>query len=286
MDISSISKSCTSNLIGLEEEIQLLLKAIQTKLPAVIEGESGVGKTELAKTVVNALKPKRLLFRADGDENLNIGTLRGWFDPPLVLEKGFTEDAFIPGPLTSALLNGGVFFFNEVNRAPSEAINGVLTAMDERSIFIPKLGKKIAHDNFYTVFTQNPTEYIGTNPLPEAFFDRCVYIKLNHKFGKEAQDIVTLRTDCKDHELIELAVRLVDESRSWHQFEIGASIRGAIQIVLLLDNTKFDKNIFTKTAIAVLSKKVKLFPDISSSVDKCITQLVEYIYKADVKKKD
>lgn len=286
MDISSTLKTCTSNLVGLEEEIKLLLSAIKTNIPAVIEGESGVGKTELVKTVVKALKPKRLLFRADGDENLNIGTLRGWFDPPLVLEKGFTDEAFIAGPLTRALQNGGVFFFNEVNRAPSEAINGVLTAMDEREIYIPKLGKKSAHDNFYTVFTQNPTEYIGTNPLPEAFFDRCVYIKLEHKSGKDAHDIVTLRTECQNRELIELAVRLVDESRSWHQFELGASIRGAIQIVLLLDKTNFDKRVFTKTAIAVLSKKVKLFPDISSSIENCITQLVEYVYKVDVKKKD
>ena len=133
MNISKIKDSCSNNLIGLNEEIELFLSAIENNIPTVIEGESGVGKTELVKTVAEALDPKRLIYRVDGDENLNIGILRGWFDPPLVIEKGFTNDSFIPGPLTKAIQNGGIFFFNEVNRAPSESING-LTRYNEESL--------------------------------------------------------------------------------------------------------------------------------------------------------
>ena len=207
MESESIFKLCQENLIGLDKEIQLILAAINSQIPTIIEGESGVGKTELVKTIANALG--RPFFRVDGDENLTITHLRGWFDPPLVMKTGFGEKSFIPGPLVNSMLQGGLFFFNEVNRAPSESINGVLAALDERCIEIPQLGRIQAVKEFYSLFARNPLEYIGTNPLPEAFFDRCILIQLKHKSAKEAEAIVRLRTECTDDDLIKKIVLLL-----------------------------------------------------------------------------
>ena len=97
-------------------------------------------------------------------EGSSASKIRGWFDPPLVMKTGFNEKSFIAGPLVRAMKEGGLFFFNEVNRAPSESINGVLAVMDEREVEVPQLERMSATDEFYSIFTLNPLEYVGTIP--------------------------------------------------------------------------------------------------------------------------
>ncbi|MFW9905032.1 MAG: AAA family ATPase [Candidatus Thorarchaeota archaeon] len=276
MDFESISKLCQENLIGLDKEIQLILAAINSQIPTIIEGESGVGKTELVKTIANALG--RPFFRVDGDENLTITHLRGWFDPPLVMKTGFGEKSFIPGPLVNSMRKGGLFFFNEVNRAPSESINGVLAALDERNIEIPQLGRIQAVKEFYSLFARNPLEYIGTNPLPEAFFDRCILIRLEHKSGEEAEEIVRLRTDCTDNDLITKIVLFTDQTRNSTYFEAGASVRAAIQLTQLLKNQLMTPDFVYPAINAVYTGKVKLHPDIAKTVEECLFEIAEPIF--------
>ncbi|MHA2202565.1 MAG: AAA family ATPase [Candidatus Hodarchaeales archaeon] len=276
MDFELIFKSCQENLIGLDKEIQLILAAINSHIPAVIEGESGVGKTELVKTIAKALG--RPFFRVDGDENLTITQLRGWFDPPLVMKTGFGEKSFISGPLVNSMLQGGLFFFNEVNRAPSESINGVLAALDERQIEIPQLGRVQAIKEFYSIFARNPSEYIGTNPLPEAFFDRCILVRLDHKSGEEAEKIVQLRTDCSDNDLITKVVLFTDQTRVSTYFEAGASVRAAIQLTQLLKNRSQTSDLVYPAINAVYAGKVKLHPDIARSVEDCLYEIAEPIF--------
>ncbi|MHA1975594.1 MAG: AAA family ATPase [Candidatus Hodarchaeales archaeon] len=278
MKVQEILSECKNNLIDLDDQIILILKSIKQNISIIIEGESGTGKTELAKTV--ALTLNRPFYRVDGDENLSITQLRGWFDPALVIKSGFGAKSFIPGPLTLAMSNGGLFFFNEVNRAPSESINGALSAMDssERSLEIPQYKKIDAKDGFYTIFTLNPSEYIGTNPLPEAFFDRCIRIHLTHKTGKIAEKIVKLRTGSSDRELVEKCVLFTDKTRSNANFERGASIRAAIQLTqLLMDDTGDVKDIL-RTIYAVFSGKIKLQPDISQSIEECLDEIAEEVF--------
>ncbi len=278
MQVQKILAECKKNLIDLDKQIILILKSIEQNISIIIDGESGTGKTELAKTVALALK--RPFYRVDGDENLTITQLRGWFDPALVIESGFGEDSFIPGPLTLAMLNGGLFFFNEVNRAPSESVNGTLSAMDssERSIEIPQYKSIRAEDGFYTIFTLNPSEYIGTNPLPEAFFDRCIRISLTHKTGKIAEEIVKLRTECTDNSLIRKCVQFAEETRISTFFEQGASIRGAIQLTQILMNEDWNDSQVLHAINAVFSGKVKLQPDISRSVEECLEEIAYNIF--------
>ena len=282
MDFDSIFEICQDNLIDLEREIQLILAAINSQIPTIIEGESGVGKTELVKTIARALG--RPFFRVDGDENLTITHLRGWFDPPLVMKTGFGEKSFIPGPLVNSMQQGGLFFFNEVNRAPSESINGVLAALDERSIEIPQLGRVQATKEFYSIFARNPLEYIGTNPLPEAFFDRCIVIHLDHKSGKEAEKIVRLRTDCSDDDLISKIVFFTDQTRLSPYFEAGASVRAAIQLTQLLKTRSLTRAFVYSAINAVYIGKVKLYPDSAKSVEDCLFEIAEPIFFPNSKK--
>ncbi|MFX0050212.1 MAG: AAA family ATPase [Candidatus Hermodarchaeota archaeon] len=276
MDFETIITICKQNLIGLDIETQLILNAIENQISVIIEGESGTGKTELAKTIAKALK--RPFYRVDGDENLTITHLRGWFDPPLVIEMGFGEKSFIPGPLFKAMHEGGLFFFNEVNRAPSESINGVLAAMDERQIEVPQYKSIHAKKEFYSIFTLNPAEYIGTNPLPEAFFDRSILIHLSHKTGQESKQIIKLRTNCEDDELITKVALFTEQTRKSPLFERGASIRAAIQCTKLLSGKPLNPEIIFSTVNAVFSAKVKLHPDVNRPVEECLMEIAEQIF--------
>jgi MoxR-like ATPase len=269
MDVETIIEMCRQNLVGLDVETQLILKAIVNQISVIIEGESGTGKTELAKTIANSLK--RPFYRVDGDENLTITHLRGWFDPPLVIEMGFGEKSFVPGPLTRAMHDGGLFFFNEVNRAPSESINGVLAAMDERQIEVPQFTRIRAKKEFYSIFTLNPSEYIGTNPLPEAFL--------------EAKQIVKLRTNCEYDELVSKIVLFTEQTRKSPLFETGASIRAAIQCTKLLTCQPLKPENIIPIINAVYSVKVKLHPDVNRSVEECLAEIAEQIFFVTIPKK-
>src|SRR4030042_6370945 len=123
-------------IVGFAREMRMVLSALKACIPVMLEGDAGTGKTELAKVVARSLQQE--VFRVDGDPELTALKLQGWFDPPLVLQKGYQWETFIPGPLTSAMLQGGIFFFNEVNRAPSESLNAVLSALDERILHISR----------------------------------------------------------------------------------------------------------------------------------------------------
>ena len=285
MTKTKIIEFCKQNLVALDDEIALLLRAIDQKISIIIKGESGTGKTELAKTIASALN--RPFYRVDGDENLSITQLRGWFDPALAIQSGFGEKSFVPGPLTLAMLNGGLFFFNEVNRAPSESINGVLAAMDtdERILEIPQYKTITAKEEFYTIFTLNPLEYVGTNPLPEAFFDRCIQINLTHKSGEQATEIVKLRTNCTDQILIDRCVAFTEKTRTSNYFERGGSIRATIQLTQLLMKTSNHPDQVKQTINAVYSGKVKLHPDIDRSVEDCLSEIAYDIFFSELLKK-
>ncbi|MCR4397693.1 MAG: MoxR family ATPase, partial [Firmicutes bacterium] len=127
--LASCLEEVRKRIVGLEEETELAARALLSGVPVMLEGDSGTGKTEIAKAIAAGLR--RVMFRVDGNQELTVAKIQGWFDPPLVIEKGFCRDSFIPGPLVTAMLNAGLFFFNEASRAPSEALNAVLSALDE-----------------------------------------------------------------------------------------------------------------------------------------------------------
>jgi len=256
ISIDEAFERAKSLIVGREKELELMFRAVEKGIPIIIEGPVGTGKTEMSKVLAQCLN--RPFFRVDGDDNLTAFKLKGWYDPPLVLEKGFTEETFIPGPLTQAMREGGIFFFNETNRAPSETINAVLTALDEKLITIPQLGAIKAEEGFLPIFAHNPQDNIATNPLPKAFYDRCIWINVNHQSLEEMKEIVRLRTNSKDEFLIHLSCEIVQETISHPELEISSSVRGAIQLVQLYrENEPIEEEKLVERAIAVHSRKIR-----------------------------
>jgi MoxR-like ATPase len=93
-----------NGIVGRRNELERALVAIKSGKNLMIEGPVGVGKTVLAVAVARHLG--RPVYRVDGDERYTEQKLSGWFDPPIVLEKGYIADAFVPGPLTDAMRKG------------------------------------------------------------------------------------------------------------------------------------------------------------------------------------
>lgn len=206
----------------------------------------------------------RPFCRIDGDERYTEQKLIGWFDPPVVISKGYSWETFIQGPLTESMNEGKVLFINELNRMPEGTQNVLLPAMDEKQITIPKLGTLKAKEGFVVIATQNPEEFVGTSRLSEAMKDRFVWIELKYQPADEEEQIVKRRTECENSELIKLAVRIARKTRENPKVRRGSSVRGAMDIVKttqnLMQTLKKDMNleILLKASIMALTTKIEV----------------------------
>ncbi|MEO7794925.1 MAG: MoxR family ATPase [Thermoanaerobaculia bacterium] len=147
-------------VIGQEEALEQALIAIVTGQHALIEGPPGVGKTLLVRTLAAVLGCdfSRIQFTPDLMPADITGT--NVFD---LQHKGFR---LIRGPVFTSFL-----LADEINRAPAKTQSALLQAMQERTVTIDTETHRLSP--YFTVFaTQNPIEYEGTYPLPEAQKDR------------------------------------------------------------------------------------------------------------------
>lgn len=147
-------------IIGQQEVVDYALLVIFTGHHALIEGVPGVGKTLLVRTLAQVLGGDfaRIQFTPDLMPADITGT--NVFD---LHKNAFT---FVPGPIFTTFLLG-----DEINRAPAKTQSALLQAMQERTVTIDRQTYSLS-TNFTVFATQNPIEYEGTYPLPEAQKDR------------------------------------------------------------------------------------------------------------------
>ncbi len=263
-------------IIGRDGELLRALAAAKAGKHILFEGVVGVGKTIIALSIARHLN--RSFFRVDGDERYTEHKLTGWFDPPLVIEKGYSWESFIPGPLTQAMLEGAFLFINELNRMPEGTQNVLLPAMDERQIIIPKIGTIKAKPGFLIIATQNPEEFVGTSRLSEALRDRFVWIRLDYQPENEEILIVEKETNCRDRDTLTVAVRIARETRKHPDIRRGSSVRGAIDMVDLIRNFtstfKPDLDLWTKVATAALATKIELQDQTAKNMEEIVRGIV------------
>ena len=147
-------------IIGQEDVIDKALIAIFTGHHALIEGVPGVAKTLLVRTLARVLgcEFNRIQFTPDLMPADITGTS--------VFNMQRNEFTLIKGPVFTAFL-----LADEINRAPAKTQSALLQAMQERRVTIDRETHQLSPS--FTVFaTQNPVEYEGTYPLPEAQKDR------------------------------------------------------------------------------------------------------------------
>ncbi|MFX1535934.1 MAG: AAA family ATPase [Promethearchaeota archaeon] len=266
------------NIVGRNKELEYLLLARLARKHVLIEGPVGVGKTTLALAVSKYFD--QAFLRIDGDERYSESKLVGYFEPPVVVKKGWAWDAFVSGPLVSAMQDGSVFMINEVNRLVESTQNVFLPALDEGVIYVPKIGEVKAKEGFMVIATQNPESYIGTSVLSEALKDRFSWLKLDYQSYEEEKRIVMSRSALKnkDPRISDIVVRIVRETRRHPDISRGSSIRGAIDLaeILALRPSLVPDEII-EFAILTLGTKIDLEEGSDRSIESIITEIIQRI---------
>ncbi len=174
--INEIKEELAKVIIGQEKTIELILVTIFSKSHALIEGVPGVAKTLLVKTLAKIINCdfKRIQFTPDLMPTDITGTN--------IYNLQKNEFTLTKGPLFTTLLLG-----DEINRAPAKTQSALLQAMQERVVTIDGVDYDLS--DCFTVFaTQNPIEFEGTYPLPEAQKDRFL-LKIIMSYPEENNEI-------------------------------------------------------------------------------------------------
>ena len=169
-------------IIGQHDVIEMALIAIFTGNHALIEGVPGVAKTLLVRTLAQVLGCDfaRIQFTPDLMPADITGTN--------VFNLQRNDFSLIKGPVFTSFL-----LADEINRAPAKTQSALLQAMQERVVTIDRETHPLP-PNFTVFATQNPIEYEGTYPLPEAQKDRFM-LKISMKApGREEELLLAQRT--------------------------------------------------------------------------------------------
>ncbi len=150
-------------LVGLSEPFELLVVALLTGGHVLLEGVPGTAKTLMAKTLARLVQTQftRIQFTPDMMPSDILGTS--------VFDINSGKFYLKRGPIFTNLL-----LADEINRAPAKTQSALLEAMEERQVNLDGTRYPLSAP-FMVIATQNPIEYEGTYPLPEAQLDRFLF---------------------------------------------------------------------------------------------------------------
>ena len=246
-----------------QKAYDLLKDSLDTGITPCLVGPPGVGKSLLARKV--AEDTGRSFHEVFFDENVTPSRLIGSFDPALVVRNGRNISSFEPGPLIRAMVEGGLFVAQELNRATEFAQNSLIAPLEERHYHLFPIGMVKAHENFAFVSTQNPIETAGTYRLSKVLVDRMgSWIRLDYPDKETEMEIIKENTPA--FSLPESALNkiydIVNATRNTASLEIPASPRSGIFLTKLVNKyiERFDGEdaAIKFFAPAVLSKEMRV----------------------------
>ena len=248
-DIQSFARRVTENvervIVGKSEVVELLLIALLCDGHVLLEDVPGVGKTMLARSLAVSLGVtfKRVQCTPDLLPNDVTGVS--------VFNQQTRQFEFLPGPAFAHIL-----LADEINRATPRTQSALLEAMGERQVTVDGVTRALPRP-FMVLATQNPIEYEGTFPLPEAQLDRFLLkVSLGYLSIEEEKDLLlhlrrqhpidTLEPVIDGAAVADLSdavwevhvddtirdyiVRLVDATRQHPDLLLGASPRGSLAL--------------------------------------------------------
>jgi MoxR-like ATPase len=236
-------------IVGKQSALETLLLAVLCDGHVLVEDYPGLAKTLMAKSFASALglSFKRIQFTPD----LLPADITGAF----VLNRKTSEFELRKGPIFTHIL-----LADEVNRAPPRTQSALLEAMQERQVTIENETLRLEKP-FIVLATQNPIEYEGTYPLPEAQLDRfLIKLSIGYPLAEEEVEImerrnqrktddVTINKVTQPEEVLQMqnaveeihidqaveryVVEIVRGTRTHQDVEVGASPRGSLAIMKL-----------------------------------------------------
>jgi magnesium chelatase subunit D len=218
-------------IVGLRREREVLTVALEAGRHVVIEGPPGTGKSTLLRDI--ARQAGQAVVFAEGNAELTPARLIGQYDPAQVLNEGYVPASFTDGPLLRAMRSGALLYLEEFNRVPEETLNVLITVLTEGEIAVPRLGAVRAGDGFRLVAAMNPFDAIGTARVSHAIADRICRVVLGYQTAAAEREITAVVTG-RDGQVVDFAVTLTRATREHQDVRMGASVRGAIDLVLLL----------------------------------------------------
>ena len=280
----AVIEAVSAAVIGKRPVVRLVLAAALADGHVLVEDLPGLGKTLLVRS----------LGQATG-----LGHARIQFTPDLmplditgstVLDTSARVAEFRPGPVFSHLL-----LADEINRAPAKTQAALLEAMQEGQVTVDGVTRPLDRP-FLVVATQNPIEYEGTYPLPEAQLDRfLIRVDLGYPAADDEWEMLRARAERRSDDVVvapvtdragflalqrsieevfvseavgRYIVSLVAATRSHRRVRVGASPRGALALMKMsralagLEGRSFIlPDDVQEVAVAALSHRIILRPE-------------------------
>ncbi len=243
--IRDLTDNLSKTIVGKEESIRLVLVALLSGGHALLEDVPGVGKTLLAKSLARSINGKFQRIQCTPDLLPTDITGTNIWNPST------REFEFLSGPVFA-----NVLLADEINRATPRTQSALLEVMEEQQVTVDGNARKVPKP-FFVIATQNPVEYQGTFPLPEAQMDRFLLsLTLGYPGFSEEVDMLqlhqsliapeeltacisleevtqlqaTVRSIHVEKSIQEYIVKIVQKSRSYDGIILGVSPRGTVAL--------------------------------------------------------
>ncbi len=243
--LEQLTDNLSKTIVGKADAIRLVMVALFSGGHALLEDVPGVGKTLLAKSLASSIAGKFQRIQCTPDLLPTDITGTNIWNP------SSAEFKFMPGPVFANIL-----LTDEINRATPRTQSALLEVMEERQVTLDGVSRPVPSP-FFVIATQNPIEYQGTFPLPEAQMDRFALsfslgypgeadeLQMLQRIATQVEpedlapclslaDIQTLRQQCAqvtvEPSIQQYILNLVRATRSDADTTLGVSPRGTVSL--------------------------------------------------------
>ncbi|MCW6053078.1 MoxR family ATPase [Microcoleus sp. N9_B2] len=231
--IERLKQNLGKTIVGKADAIRLVLVAVLSGGHALLEDVPGVGKTLLAKSLARSIDGKFQRIQCTPDLLPTDITGTNIWNP----SSGKFE--FLPGPVFA-----NVLLADEINRATPRTQSALLEVMEEKQVTVDGVSRNVPAP-FFVIATQNPIEYQGTFPLPEAQMDRfTLSLTLGYPAALEELQMLERLSDTFTVEDLQPCISL-EEVQELRRLCAGVKVEGSLKqyIVDLVRSTREDEEI-------------------------------------------